>query len=205
MSGLIGSKLGMTQIFDDEGRMIPVTVIEAGPCVVTQKKMVERDGYEATQVGYKAAKEKHLSRADQGHQKASGKLSRVLKEFRGEWDVAVGDAIGPDLFEVGQKVDVAGTSKGKGFAGTIKRHNFSSGPKGHGSKNVRAPGSIGQCAWPARVFKNKKLPGQLGNVSRTVQGLKVVQVLAEENLLFVKGAIPGPVGAVVTIRPSVKG
>ncbi len=205
MSGLIGSKLGMTQVFDDQGRMIPVTVIEAGPCVVTQKKMAGRDGYEATQVGFKAAKEKHVSRAQQGHQKPSGKLNRVLKEFRGEWDVAVGDTVGPDLFEVGQKVDVSGTSKGKGFAGTIKRHNFSSGPKGHGSKNVRAPGSIGQCAWPARVFKNKKMPGQLGNVQRTVQGLKIIQVLAEENLLFVKGAVPGPVGAVVTIRPSVKG
>jgi len=205
MSGLIGSKLGMTQIFDDEGRLVPVTVIEAGPCVVTQKKVAERDGYEATQLGFNQAKEKHLTRARIGHLKAAGgKLVRSLKEFRGEWDVAVGDEVGADLFETGQRVDVAGVSKGKGFAGTIKRHNFSSGPKGHGSKNVRAPGSIGQCAWPARVFKNKKMPGQLGNVNRTVQGLTVVQVLPEENLLFVRGAVPGAVGATVTIQPSVK-
>lgn len=205
MSGLIGSKLGMTQVFDEEGRMVPVTVIEAGPCVVTHKRVPERDGYAATQIGFKSAKAKHLSKAQQGHLKASGKLVRVLKEFRGEWDVNVGDALGPDLFEVGQKVDVTGTSKGKGFAGTIKRHNFNSGPRSHGSMNVRAPGSIGQCAWPSRVFKNKRLPGQMGDVTRTVQGLKIVQVLAEENLLLVKGAVPGPVGAVVTIRPSVKG
>jgi len=205
MSGLIGSKLGMTQVFDDEGRMVPVTVIEAGPCVVTQKKVTERDGYEAVQVGYKSAKEKHTTAARRGHLKASGgKLLRVLKEFRGEWDVSVGDTLGVDLFEAGQKIDVSGTSQGKGFAGTIKRHNFTSGPKGHGSKNVRAPGSIGQCAWPARVFKNKKMPGQMGNVKRTTQGLQIVQVLADENLLLVKGAIPGPVGGVVTIRPSVK-
>lgn len=205
MSGLIGSKLGMTQVFDEEGRMVPVTVIETGPCVVTQKKVTERDGYAATQIGFQASKEKHLSKAQRGHLKAAGKLVRVLKEFRGEWDVSVGDAVGAGLFEVGQKVDVTGTSKGKGFAGTIKRHGFSSGPRSHGSMNVRAPGSIGQCAWPSRVFKNKRLPGHLGNVTRTVLGLKVVQVLPEENLLFVKGAVPGPVGAVITIRPSVKG
>lgn len=206
MSGLIGSKLGMTQVFDEEGRVVPVTVIEAGPCVVTQKRVAERDRYEATQLGFQTAKEKHLSRARVGHLKAAGgKLLRVLKEFRGPWDVALGDTVGCDLFEVGQTVDVTGVSKGKGFAGTIKRHNFNSGPKGHGSTNVRAPGSIGQCATPSRVFKNKRLPGQMGNVRRTVQQLKVVQVLPEENLLLVRGAVPGPVGGFVTIRPSVKG
>ena len=206
MSGIIGSKLGMTQVFDEEGRIIPVTVIEAGPCVVTQKKVMERDRYEATQLGFKAAKQKHLTQARQGHLKASGgKLFRILKEFRGAWDVALGDTVGVDLFAPGQKVDVCGVSKGKGFAGTIKRHNFTSGPRTHGSMNVRAPGSIGQCAWPSRVFKNKKLPGQMGSVRRTVQGLKIVQVLPEENLLFIKGAVPGAVGTVVTISPSVKG
>jgi large subunit ribosomal protein L3 len=205
MSGLIGAKLGMTQVFDDDGRVVPVTVIEAGPCVVTQKRVPERDRYEATQLGFKAAREKHLSRAQTGHLQASGgTLLRVLKEFRGAWDVALGDTVKCDVFEVGQKVDVTGVSKGKGFAGTIKRHNFSSGPKGHGSMNVRAPGSIGQCAWPSRVFKNKKLPGQMGNARRTAQGLRIVQVLPDENLLFVRGAVPGPVGGVVTIRPSVK-
>jgi large subunit ribosomal protein L3 len=137
-------------------------------------------------------------------QASGGTLLRVLKEFRGAWDVALGDTVKCDVFEVGQKVDVTGVSKGKGFAGTIKRHNFSSGPKGHGSMNVRAPGSIGQCAWPSRVFKNKKLPGQMGNARRTAQGLRIVQVLPDENLLFVRGAVPGPVGGVVTIRPSVK-
>jgi large subunit ribosomal protein L3 len=206
MSGIIGAKLGMTQVFDEEGRIVPVTVIEAGPCVVTQKKVMERDRYESTQLGFKPAKEKHLTKARQGHLRASGgKLFRILKEFRGAWDVSLGDTVGADLFEAGQKVDVCGVSKGKGFAGTIKRHNFSAGPRGHGSMNVRAPGSIGQCAWPARVFKNKKMPGQMGNVRRTVQGLKIVQVLPEENLLFIKGAVPGAVGTVVTISPSVKG
>lgn len=194
----------MTQLFDDDGRVLPVTVIDVGSCVVTQKRVMERDGYEATQVGFRPAREKHLSKARIGHLKASGKQVDVLREFRGEWDVSVGDELGVDLFEVGQKVDVSGTSKGKGFAGTIKRHNFTSGPKGHGSHNVRAPGSIGQCAWPARVFKNRKMPGQLGNVKRTVQGLTVVQVLADENLLLVRGAVPGSVGSVVTIQPSVK-
>ncbi|MDH5526124.1 MAG: 50S ribosomal protein L3 [Nitrospirota bacterium] len=206
MSGLIGSKLGMTQVFDDEGRVVPVTVIEAGPCVVTQKKTMERDGYEATQLGFGVAKEKHLTKARIGHLKnAGGKLLRNLREFRGAWDVSVGDQVGADLFEGGQKVDVTGTSIGKGFAGTIKRHNFSSGPKSHGSHNVREPGSLGQCAWPGRVFKNKKLPGHMGSKQRTVQNLKVHQVLPEENLILVKGAVPGPVGSLVVIRPAVKG
>jgi large subunit ribosomal protein L3 len=206
MSGLIGAKLGMTQVYDDEGRVVPVTVIEAGPCVVTQKKVAARDRYEATQLGFATAREKRVTKPRIGHLKASGgKLFRVLKEFRGDWDVALGATVKCDIFAPGQKVDVTGTSKGKGFAGTIKRHNFSSGPRSHGSMNVRAPGSIGQCAWPSRVFKNKKLPGQLGNVRRTVQGLSIVQVLPEENLLFIRGAVPGPVGAMVTIRPSVRG
>lgn len=206
MSGLIGSKLGMTQVFDDEGRIVPVTVVEAGPCMVTQKKEPGRDGYEAVQLGFRSVKQKHVSKAEAGHLKASGgKLFRTLREFRGGWDVNVGDQVDAALFEPGQRVDVSGISRGKGFAGTIKRHNFGSGPRGHGSTNVRAPGSIGQCAWPSRVFKNKRLPGQMGNVNRTVQGLTVVQVLPEENLLLIKGAVPGPVGGLVTIRPSVKG
>jgi large subunit ribosomal protein L3 len=206
MSGIIGAKLGMTQVYDDEGRVVPVTVIEAGPCVVTQKKVTTRDAYEAVQLGFGDAKEKRVTKPRIGHLKASGgKLFRILKEFRGDWDVALGDTVKCDIFAPGQKVDVTGTSKGKGFAGTIKRHNFSAGPRGHGSMNVRAPGSIGQCAWPSRVFKNKKLPGQLGNVRRTVQGLRIVQVLPDENLLFIRGAVPGPVGATVTIRPSVRG
>ncbi|MDH4230169.1 MAG: 50S ribosomal protein L3 [Nitrospirota bacterium] len=206
MSGLIGSKLGMTQVFDAEGRIVPVTVVDVGPCVVTQKKTMERDGYEAVQLGFGAAKEKHLDRPRIGHLKAAGtKLMRTLREFRGAWDVNVGDEVGASLFEGGQKVDVTGTTVGKGFAGTIKRHGFTSGPRSHGSMNVRAPGSIGQCAWPSRVFKNKKLPGHLGDVRRTVQALKVFQVLPEENLLLIKGAVPGPVGGLVIIRPSVKG
>jgi len=206
MSGLIGSKLGMTQVYDEEGRVVPVTVIDVGPCVVTQKKVMERDRYEATQLAFGAVREKRVTKARMGHLKASGaKPMRVLKEFRGAWDVALGDTVGADLFQPGQRVDVTGVSKGKGFAGTIKRHNFTSGPRTHGSMNVRAPGSIGQCAWPSRVFKNKKMPGQMGNVQRTVQGLRVVQVLPEENLLFLRGAVPGGVGTVVTICPAVKG
>lgn len=206
MSGLIGAKLGMTQVYDDEGRVVPVTVIEAGPCVVTQKKVAARDRYEATQLGFATVREKRVTKPRIGHLKASGgKLFRVLKEFRGDWNVALGDTVKCDIFAPGQKVDVTGTSKGKGFAGTIKRHNFNSGPRSHGSMNVRAPGSIGQCAWPSRVFKNKRLPGHLGDVRRTVQGLKIVQVLPEENLIFIRGAVPGPVGAMVTIRPSVRG
>jgi large subunit ribosomal protein L3 len=206
MSGLIGAKLGMTQVFDEEGRVVPVTVIEAGPCVVTQKKVMERDRYEATQLAFGDVREKRVTRARLGHLKAAGSgPKRVLKEFRGPWDVALGDTVGCDLFQPGQKVDVTGLSKGKGFAGTVKRHNFTTGPRTHGSMNVRAPGSIGQCAWPSRVFKNKKMPGQMGNARSTVQGLQVFQVLPEENLLLIKGAVPGAVGSVVTIRPAVKG
>jgi large subunit ribosomal protein L3 len=205
MSGLLGRKLGMTQFFDPEdGHIERVTVIEAGPCFVTAIRHADRDGYDAVQVGFGDIREKRIQKARLGHLKKAGVPPlRHLCEFRGEADeeLKVGAELKLDsVFEKGQTVKVSGVSKGKGFAGTIKRHNFHRGPVTHGSHNVRGPGSIGASADPARVFKGIRGPGQMGNKRVTQRGLEVVDVRAEENLLLVRGSVPGPKGSVVEIR-----
>ena len=205
--GLIGKKLGMTQIFADDGRRIPVTVVEAGPCVVIQKKSVEKDGYNAIQVGFAAKTAAKANNALVGHCKpaASGVFSH-LRELRldNTDQYNVGDVISADVFTTGDLVDVTGTSIGKGFQGVMKRWGFKGGRASHGSRFHRAPGSIGCSATPSRVFKNTKLPGHMGNAKVTVQRLVVVRVDAAENLLMIKGAVPGSVNGIVLIKDSVK-
>lgn len=203
--GVIGKKLGMTQVFDDKGLAIPVTVIKVDPIVVTQIKTVKTDGYDAIQVGTVAAKEKHLTKAQIGHLKKN-KLEnfRHLQEFRVEnpQDFTVGQAIEVSILADTAKVDVTGTSIGKGFQGTVKRWNFSRGPMGHGSKNHREPGSIGAGTTPGRVIKGKKMAGNMGNEKITTTKLKVVKVDSENSLILIKGSVPGPEGKLVTIKPS---
>ncbi len=203
---IIGKKLGMTQMFLENGEMIPVTAILAGPCPVVQVKTQEKDGYQAVQVAFQPVKERKLTKPARGHlAKASVDPHRVIREFRltdmGKYEV--GSKISADVFATGEAVDVTGTSRGKGFAGGIKRHGFHRGPMAHGSKYHRAPGSL-QSRDASRVFKGRKLPGHLGNVRRTVQNLQVVKVDAERNLIVVKGSVPGPIGGIVTIKNSVK-
>jgi large subunit ribosomal protein L3 len=192
----------MTQRFLEDGKVERVTVLEAGPCPVTAIRTPERDGYEAVQLAFGACKEKVLSRPELGHlKKANASAHRHLVEFRDEaGELLVGETVTVDTFSPGDKVKISGTSKGKGFQGTIKRHNFASGPKSHGSHNVRAPGSIGASAWPARVMKGIRGPGQMGNKRVTQKGLEVVRVDAEENLLMVRGSVPGPTGGLVEVR-----
>lgn len=206
MKGILGKKLGMTQIFTAEGIVVPVTVVEAGPNIVTQVKTVEKDGYNAIQVGFEDAKEKSLNKPQKGHLAAANVLKKHLKEFRVDAveEFTVGQEIKADLFAAGEKIDVTGTSKGKGFQGPIKRHGQSRGPESHGSRYHRRPGSMGACSFPGRVFKNKKLAGHMGSVKVTVQNLEVVRVDADKNLILVKGAIPGPKGSMVTIKEAVK-
>ena len=206
MKGILGKKIGMTQIFTEEGIVVPVTVVEAGPNVVTQVKTVEKDGYNAIQVGFEDAKEKSLNKPQKGHLAAANTLKKHLKEFRVDSveEYTVGQEIKADLFAAGEKIDVTGTSKGKGFQGPIKRHGQSRGPESHGSRYHRRPGSMGACSFPGRVFKNKKLAGHMGSVKVTVQNLEVVRVDADKNLILVKGAIPGPKGSMVTIKEAVK-
>ena len=206
MKGILGKKLGMTQIFTEEGIVVPVTVVEAGPNVVTQVKTVEKDGYNAIQLGFEDAKEKSLNKPQQGQLAAANVLKKHLKEFRVDAveEFTVGQEIKADLFAAGEKIDVTGTSKGKGFQGPIKRHGQSRGPESHGSRYHRRPGSMGACSFPGRVFKNKKLAGHMGSVKVTVQNLEVVRVDADKNLILVKGAIPGPKGSMVTIKEAVK-
>lgn len=206
MKGILGKKLGMTQIFTEEGIVVPVTVVEAGPNVVTQIKTVEKDGYSALQVGFGDAKEKSLNKPQKGHLAAAKVLKKHLKEFRMDSveTFEVGQEIKADLFAVGEKIDVSGISKGKGFQGPIKRHGQSRGPESHGSRYHRRPGSMGACSFPGRVFKNKKLAGHMGSVKVTVQNLEVVKVDTDKNLILVKGAIPGAKGSVVTIKEAVK-
>jgi len=203
--GVIGKKLGMTQIFDDAGLAIPVTVIKVDPLTVTQIKTDDTDGYNAIQVGAFEAKEKHLTKAEIGHF-AKNKLSnfRMLKEFRiaNPQDYTIGQTIDLSVLENIEKVDVTGTSIGKGFQGTVKRWNFGRGPMGHGSKNHREPGSIGAGTTPGRVIKGKKMAGNMGNEQVTITKLKVVKVDKENNLILIKGSVPGSEGKVVTIRPS---
>ena len=204
---IIGKKIGMTQIFNENGKLIPVTVVEAGPCVVVQKKTVDKDGYEAIQVGFEEIREKLANKPVKGHYaKAGVTLRRVLKEFRLEnaADYEVGQEIKADVFEAGEKVDVSGVSKGKGFQGVIRRWNQQRGPMTHGSKFKRAPGSMGACSDPSRTFKNKRMPGHMGAVNRTVLNLEVVKVIAEKNLILIKGGIPGPNKGKVVIRNTVK-
>ena len=202
MAALIGKKLGMTQFFKEDGRVERVTVIEAGPCPVTAVRSVELDGYEAVQLGFGAVAEKRLTKAERGHlAKVDAPPVRHLVEFRDEaGELQLGETVRVEAFEAGQRVKVAGVSKGKGFQGTIKRHNFSRGPASHGSHNVRAPGSIGASATPSRVFKGIRGPGQMGNKRATQRGLEVVDVKPEQNLLLVRGSVPGPKGATVEIR-----
>ena len=206
MKGILGKKLGMTQIFTEAGDVIPVTVVEAGPVVVTQIKTTEKEGYNAVQVGYGEVKEKSLNKPQKGHLAAANVLKKHLKEFRMDSveGYTVGQEIKADIFAAGEKIDVTGTSKGKGFQGPIKRHGQSRGPESHGSRYHRRPGSMGACSFPGRVFKNKKLAGHMGSVKVTVQNLEVVRVDAEKNLILVKGAIPGPKGSMVTIKEAVK-
>ena len=206
MKGILGKKLGMTQIFTEEGIVVPVTVVEAGPNVVTQVKTVEKDGYNAIQVGFEDAKEKSLNKPQKGHLAAANVLKKHLKEFRMDSveEFTVGQEIKADIFAAGEIIDVTGTSKGKGFQGPIKRHGQSRGPESHGSRYHRRPGSMGACSFPGRVFKNKKLAGHMGSVKVTVQNLEVVRVDADKNLILVKGAIPGPKGSMVTIKEAVK-
>src|ERR671921_2892020 len=202
MAALLGKKIGMTQVFQEDGRLERVTVVEAGPCPVTAVRTHERDGYEAVQLAFGTSKEKHLTRAEIGHLKKVGAPPmRHVKEFRDEaGELVVGETVTVEAFDVGQVVKVSGTSKGKGFQGTIKRHNFASGPKSHGSHNVRAPGSIGASAWPARVMKGIKGPGQMGNKRVTQRGLTIVRLDSNDNLMLLRGSVPGPRNGVVEVR-----
>ena len=204
---IIGRKIGRTQIFTENGTVIPVTVVEAGPCVVLQKKTIETDGYEALQLAFGEVKERRMTKPLKGHyDKNSVEYKKVIREFKLD-DYAsyeTGQLIQADVFEAGERVDISGTSKGKGFQGVIKRHNQSRGPMAHGSKYHRRPGSMGASSSPSRVFKGKKLPGQMGNKNVTAVNLEVVRVDAENNVLLIKGAVPGIRGALITIKSSVK-
>jgi large subunit ribosomal protein L3 len=194
MSALLGKKVGMTNVFSSDGKLVPVTVVQAGPCVVTQVKTKESDGYNALQLGFDETKVEKLNKPMAGHlKKSSDKGFRVLREFRTDDVEAVkaGETIGVDIFSVGDKVNISGVSKGRGFQGTIKRHGFSRGPETHGSRNHRKPGSIGNSAWPGKVFKGKKLPGHMGTNRETVKNLTIVDIKHEDNLLLVKGPVPG--------------
>ena len=200
---ILGRKLGMTQVWSDDDRLLPVTVIEAGPCVVTQVKTDKRDGYRAVQIGFGEVKANKVNKPMQGHfDKAGVDAKKYLQEIRLAKDdvFKVGQAITVEAFSGIKSVSVTGTSKGKGFAGVMKRHNFKGGPGGHGSHFHRAPGSVGQCATPSRVFKGLKLPGHMGSETVTVRNLDIVKIDAEQNLLIVKGAVPGGKGALLTIR-----
>ena len=205
--GLIGKKLGMTQIFDEQGKVIPVTVIEAGPCVVAQVKTVETDGYNAIQLGFGDVKESKINKPEKGHF-AKSKLTpkKHLREFRLDSveNINVGDELKADTFTAGDQLDIQGTSKGKGFQGVIKRHGQSRGPMGHGSMYHRRPGSMGPTSTPGRVFKGKKLPGHMGSQTITIQNLEVVRVDLDKNVILVKGSVPGAKGAKLKLKTSVK-
>ena len=204
MPGLLGKKIGMTSVFSADGKNTPCTVIEVGPCVVTQVKTLESDGYEALQLGYEDKKEKHTTNPELGHFKKAGVTpKRHLAEFKGfEGEYKLGDAITVEMFAEGDFVDIAGTSKGKGFQGVVKRHGFGGvGQSTHGQHNrLRAPGSVGACSYPAKVFKGMRMAGQTGNKRVTVQNLQVLKVIAEHNLLMIKGSIPGSKGSIVIIE-----
>ena len=205
--GIIAKKIGMTQIFSEDGSLIPVTVLQAGPCYVTQVKTIENDGYEAVQVGFDDVREKLVTKPVKGHlDKAGVQTLRFMKEFKFEnaSEYKLGQEIKADIFEAGDKIDVTGKSKGKGFQGAIKRHGQSRGPMAHGSKYHRHAGSNGACSDPSKVFKGKKMPRQMGAVKVTVQNLEIVRIDTEDNLILVKGAIPGPRKSTVVLKESVK-
>ena len=202
---ILAKKVGMTQIFNEAGELIPVTVLQAGPCVVTQVKTTENDGYEAVQVGFEDIREKLVNKPVKGmFDKAGVSYKRYVREFKLEGEYSVKDEIKVDVFEAGDKIDATAIAKGKGFQGAIKRHGQSRGPMAHGSKYHRHAGSNGSCSTPSRVFKGKKMPGHMGGKKVTTQNLEVVRVDAEKNLLLVKGAVPGPKKSLVTIKESVK-
>jgi large subunit ribosomal protein L3 len=202
MPAILAKKLGMTQRFLDDGRVERVTVLEAGPCPVTAIRSHDADGYEAVQLGFGLVREKALTRGELGHlRKVDAPPLRTLVEFRDEaGELQIGDTVTVEAFAVGQTVKVSGTSKGKGFQGTIKRHNFNAGPKSHGSHNVRAPGSIGASATPSRVFKGIRGPGQMGAKRVTQKGLEIVELMPDRNLMLVRGSVPGPKGGTVEVR-----
>ena len=209
MKGLIGKKVGMTQIYDAEGKVVPVTVIEAGPCVVVDVKTADRDGYTAVQLGFGSRKAKNVTKAVQGHCAKAGikdVFPSVLREFRtsGEEGPAVGTVLKADVFTDEDFVDVTGTTKGRGFQGVVKRHRFGGGRASHGGAWTRRTGSIGCREWPGNIIKGKRMPGHMGNVQRTVQNLKVVRVMPEDNCLLVRGAVPGPNGGMLILRGAVK-
>lgn len=204
---IIGRKLGMTQIFTDNGQVIPVTVVEAGPCTVVQKKTDETDGYCAVQLSFDEVKPGKLNKPEEGHfEKYGAAPARVLKEFKLDdaANMEPGQIVSVDTFEIGDHVDISGKSKGKGYQGVIKRHGQQRGPMAHGSKYHRSPGSMGASAYPSRVPKGKKLPGQMGNKNVTALNLEIVDVVPEDNILLIKGAVPGPRGSVITVKSSVK-
>ncbi len=201
--GLLGKKLGMTGFFTPEGRYLPVTVIEAGPCVVTQIKTRATDGYDALQLGFGEKRKSRVNKPLQGHYKKSGEQCfRYLREFvvANPEEYNLGQEITVDMFQVGDRVDVVGTTKGRGFAGVIKRYGFHRGPMTHGSRNVRRPGSIGCSAWPAKVIKGKKMPGQYGNDRKTIRNLEIIDIRSEDNVILVKGAVPGAEFGVMTVN-----
>ena len=203
MSALLGKKIGMTNVFSADGKLVPVTVVQAGPCVVTQVKTKETDGYNALQLGFDDKKVEKLNKPMAGHlKKATEKGFRVLREFRTDdvEEMELGSTIGIDIFEVGQKVTISGISKGRGFQGTIKRHGFSRGPETHGNRNHRKPGSIGNSAWPGKVFKGKRLPGHMGTDRTTVKNLTIIDIKHDDNLLLVKGPVPGFKTGILEVR-----
>jgi large subunit ribosomal protein L3 len=207
MNGLIGKKIGMTSSFAPDGRLVPVTVVQVGPCVVTQVKTQEKDGYAAIQLGFDETSVEKLNKPISGHlKKTTDKGYRVLKEFRTEsvQDVEPGAVVDLDIFSIGDKVTVTGTTKGRGFQGTIKRHGFSRGPESHGNRNHRKPGSIGNSAWPAKVIRGKRMPGHMGVETETVKNLTVVDIKHKDNLLLLKGAVPGPKTGIIKIYKTQK-
>ena len=208
MKGLIGKKVGMTQVYDEAGVLIPVTVIEAGPCVVTAVKTEERDGYSAVQLGFGARKAKNVTKACAGHLAKAGvtgdKLPAILREFRAVGEAAVGDVVKADAFAAGEFLDIVGYTKGRGFQGVVKRYNFGGGRASHGGAWTRRTGSIGCCEWPGRVNKGKRMPGHMGNTRCTVQNLQIVKVMPEDNVLLVKGAVPGANGGILLLSGALK-
>ncbi len=207
MNGMIGKKIGMTSAFSPDGRLVPVTVVQVGPCVVTQVKTIEKDGYTAVQLGFDEKPVESLSKPVAGHlKKACDKGFKVLKEFRTPTvdGVEPGATVNLDMFAIGEKVTVSGTSKGRGFQGTIKRHGFSRGPETHGNRNHRKPGSIGNSAWPAKVIKGKRMPGHMGVDRETVKNLTIVDIKHKDNLLLLRGAVPGPKTGILEIHKTDK-
>ncbi len=203
IQGMLGRKIGMTQIFEEDGTVVPVTVVKLGPVTVIQKKTEDKEGYNSVQVGFEEVAERKLTKPKLKHLKGQ-KPHRILKEFRVEDinAVEIGQIFDTGVFQEGETVAVTGTSKGRGFSGAMKRHNFGGQPASHGHRGHRGTGSIGQCAFPSKVFKGKKMPGQYGNATTTVQGLKVVKIIADEQLVLIRGAVPGYNGALVTVKKS---